>query len=315
MKIKITFIFLYLISLQSIKSQESEELLSSRINLSIVMPQNEEKINAANFAKIKSKIKQIISKNGVASTGYYSDFLIYPSIEIYDEETIDAGLQPIHIISGDFTLFVKQASTNKEFGSVSINFKGSGSNKYKAIKNGISKINTNRREYETFLKKVKSKIVTHYQNNCSLYISEANKYNASKKYDQALVQLLSIPAGITNCNSKINSRIIQYYKNYTNSVCEQKLLRANGYYSEKQYSKAIISLQSISPESKCKTNAFSLMKKIEKNINNKQKQELDIAKKIYTDKVAMEKSRIAAIKEIALAYYKNQPDTKINIIK
>ncbi|TXD48143.1 MULTISPECIES: hypothetical protein [unclassified Polaribacter] len=123
MKIKTLIILFYCISFGTVKAQDNQELLNSRIVLSIVMPQNEEKISTGNFAKMKSKIKQIISKYDVAATDYYSDFLIYPSIEIYDEETLDAGLQPLTIISGDFTLFIKQASTNNQFGSITVPFK------------------------------------------------------------------------------------------------------------------------------------------------------------------------------------------------
>ena len=137
MKTNFLFSIMCFLSIFNIKSQETNSLLNSRIIISVVMPENEEKISNANFAKIKSKIKQIISKNDVAATDYYADFLVYPSIEIYDEENLDAGLQPISIISGEFTLFVKQFSTNNQFGSITVKFKGSGKDKSEAIKNGI----------------------------------------------------------------------------------------------------------------------------------------------------------------------------------
>jgi hypothetical protein len=315
MKIKALFVILYCIAIGSVKSQDNQELLNSRIVLSIVMPQNEEKINTSNFAKIKSKVKQIISKNDVAATDYYSDFLIYPSIEIYDEESLDAGLQPMTIINGDFTLFVKQASTNNQFGSITVKFKGSGNSKTKAIRNGISNLKSNDKNFQVFLKNVKSKVITYYQNNCDLYTSEADKFNDSKQYEQALLKLLAIPAGVTNCNSKINARIVQYYKNYSNSICDKKIMIANGHYSEKNFSKTLEILRTINPESKCKNAALSLIKKIESKLDKADKDALDFTKKIYNDKIAMEKARIASIKEIALAYYKNQPDTNIHVIR
>jgi hypothetical protein len=315
MKIKALLVILYCLSIGNVKSQDNQELLNSRIVLSIVMPQNEEKIDTSNFTKIKSKIKQIISKNDVTATDYYSDFLIYPSIEIYDEENLDAGLQPITIINGDFTLFVKQASTNNQFGSITVNFKGSGNSKTKAIRNGISNIKSNDKNFQEFLKNVKSKVITFYQNNCDLYISEADKLNASKQYEKALLKLLAIPAGVTNCNSKINARIVQYYKNYSNSICDKKIMIANGYYSENNFSKTLEILRTINPESKCKNSALSLITKVESKLDKAEKDALDFTKKIYNDKIAMEKARIASIKEIALAYYKNQPDTNIHIIR
>lgn len=315
MKTNIIFSILCFLSIFSIKSQESNSLLNSRIIISVVMPENEEKISNDNFAKIKSKIKQIISKNDVAATDYYADFLIYPSIEIYDEENLDAGLQPISIISGDFTLFVKQFSTNNQFGSITLKFKGSGKDKSEAIKNGILKINSNNKNFQTFLDSVKSKIISYYQNNCSLIITEADKLNASNLYEKAIVQLISIPAGVSKCDLEINRKIVQYYKNYSNSVCEKNMMIANGYFSEQNFSKTLEVLRTINPESKCKNNALSLMKKIETKIDAQEKEIFDLTIKTYNDQVELEKMRINSIKEIAIAYYKNQPETKIHVIK
>ncbi|WP_146104893.1 hypothetical protein [Polaribacter gangjinensis] len=315
MKTNFLFSIMCFLSIFNIKSQETNSLLNSRIIISVVMPENEEKISNANFAKIKSKIKQIISKNDVAATDYYADFLVYPSIEIYDEENLDAGLQPISIISGEFTLFVKQFSTNNQFGSITVKFKGSGKDKSEAIKNGILKINSNNKDFQIFLNSVKSKIINYYQNNCSLIIAEADKLNASNLYEKAIIQLISIPSGISKCDLEINRKIVQYYKNYSNAVCEKNMMIANGYFSEQNFSKTLEVLRTINPESKCKNNALSLMKKIESKIDAKEKEIFDLMMKVYNDQVALEKMKINSIKEIAMAYYQNQPETKINIIK
>jgi hypothetical protein len=95
--------------------KKTDNILNSRITFSVIMPENEEQLNTRNFAKIKSKIKQIISKSDIGATDYYSDFLIYPVVDIFDEDVLDAALQPVNIISGDLNLFVKQGSTNKQF--------------------------------------------------------------------------------------------------------------------------------------------------------------------------------------------------------
>lgn len=315
MKIKIIVSFLYVLLIGKVKSQENDALLNSRIVLSVVMPQNEEKISNANFAKIKSKLKQIISKNDVAATDYFTDFLLYPSIEIYDEETIDAGLQPISIISGDLTLFVKQLSSNNQFGSTTVKFKGSGNNKSEAIKNGILKINTNHKNFQSFLANTKSKIIKYYQDNCRLLISEAEKLNASNQYEKAIVQLMAIPSGVTRCDIDINRKIIQYYKNYSDNACEKSMVIANGYYTEKNFSKTLEILRSIDPESKCKGASLSLMKKIETKIDIEDKKVFDFTMKTYNDQQEMEKLRINSIKEIAISHYKNLPNPQINIIR
>lgn len=314
MKIKaLILICLSLLSLQSKAQNNNDDVLNSRIVLSVVMPQNEEKISSSNFAKIKSKIKQIISKNDVAATGYYSDFVIYPSIEIYDEETVDAGLSPVTIIKGDFSLFVKQVSTNNLFGSMTIGFKGAGSSKKKAIKNGIYKLNSNHPEFQKYLTSIKGKVVDYYQKNCANLISEADKYNRSNKQELALTTLLAIPAGVTSCNSKVKARVMQYYRSYSNKVCEQKMQSAKGYVTEKEFSKALDILRSIDPNSKCRNTSLSLMRNMKSSIDKADKRAYDMTMKMYTDQVDLEKSKIQAIKEISTTYYKNQPDRNTNI--
>ena len=56
------------------------------------------------------------------------------------------------------------------------------------------------------------------------------------------------------------------------------------------------------------------MKKIESKIDAKEKEIFDLMMKVYNDQVALEKMKINSIKEIAMAYYQNQPETKINIM-
>ncbi|TXD52846.1 MULTISPECIES: hypothetical protein [unclassified Polaribacter] len=126
---------------------------------------------------------------------------------------------------------------------------------------------------------------------------------------------MAIPAGVTSCNTQINARIVQYYTNYSNSICDQKIITANGYFSEKEYAKSLEILRTVNPESKCKSASLSLMKKIEEKIEKADKQLLEITKKIYSDQVAIKKARLKNIKDITLAYYKNQPDTNIHIIR
>ena len=109
--------------------------------------------------------------------------------------------------------------------------------------------------------------------------------------------------------------IVQYYKNYSNAVCEKNMMVANGYFSEQNFSKTLEVLRTINPESKCKNNALSLMKKIESKIATKEKQLYDLTIKAYNDEVELEKLRINSIKEIAMAYSKNIPEPKITIIK
>ena len=293
----------------------NNELLNSRIILAVVMPQNEEKIIQSNFSKIRSKITQMIANSGVGATDGYSNFYIYPGLEIYEEDVLDAGLQPQTIISGSLTFYIKQAYNNKLFGSYSVDFKGVGNSKSKAVRNGISKIKSNHPKFSSFISNVKSKIVTYYQNNCNVLVTEADKLARSNQYEKALVKLLAIPSGITSCDKNINSKVINVYKKYTNANCKSQMLAANSYYTSGDYTSTLQILRNVDPESVCKNESLSLMRKIESKINANDREAYKLTLKMYNDEISLKKMRIQAVKDIATSYYKNQPDNNLYIVK
>ncbi len=51
------------------------------------------------------------------------------------------------------------------------------------------------------------------------------------------------------------------------------------------------------------------MKNAESKIDVEEKKQWDLKMKVYDDKVALEKQRINAVKDIAVAYYKSKPTT------
>lgn len=68
-------------------------------------------------------------------------------------------------------------------------------------------------------------------------------------------------------------------------------------------------LSQIDPSAICFNESQSLMKNAESKIDVEEKKQWDLKMKVYDDKVALEKQRINAVKDIAVAYYKSKPTT------
>ena len=87
-----------------------------KIALHVVLPEeyspNFENLGMNELKKIKSKIVSITSRNGVAGVGL-GDFVIYPVLNIYDEEILEGGLERQTIIRADFSLFIHRLVMGK----------------------------------------------------------------------------------------------------------------------------------------------------------------------------------------------------------
>ena len=77
------------------------------------------------------------------------------------------------------------------------------------------------------------------------------------------------------------------------------------------YDIALDILAKIDPSSNCYSEQQTLMKSIESKVSTEAKRQWDFQMKQYNDAVSLEKQRINAIKEIAVAYYTSQPTTVV----
>ena len=54
-----------------------------KIALSVVMPENVENLDVAQLSKLETRISLIVTKYGLAASGYNSNFVIYPKIKAF----------------------------------------------------------------------------------------------------------------------------------------------------------------------------------------------------------------------------------------
>ena len=103
----LTLILAFIISGSFLFAQNSDDI--GKISLHVVMPEeyspNFEKLSINELKKIKSKITSITSRNGVSGSGM-GNFVIYPVLNIYDEDLIETGLEPQTIVRAEFSLFI-----------------------------------------------------------------------------------------------------------------------------------------------------------------------------------------------------------------
>jgi hypothetical protein len=147
-------------------------------------------------------------------------------------------------------------------------------------------------------------------------------YNIFKeKQCNNLLALANLEFEKNNLNEGIDiiGKIDPSAKCYTNAqslikknqekLCKQFLLKSKTAIASKDYYNASNFLIQINPETSCYNEAQDILKEISSKITEAEKREWDLKQKQYKDNIDLEKRRINAVKDIAVAYYKSKPKT------
>lgn len=279
-----------------------------KISLAVVMPNNSDNLSSSILSKIESKIHKLVTYSGLSGSGYNNNFVIYPKFEIYDESIVE-GMRNLVVVETEFNLFVKQVDNNMMFSTYSKSIKGSGYTREQAIKEAISKIPTRETKVQSFIMEAKKKIINYYVQYCDQINSKADAFIQKQEFDQAIGLLMSVPEEVTECYEKIQEKSITAYLAYQKQYCSEQLQIAKVSFENNNFNSALSYLGQVDPSSPCNDEAQKLMVEIGKKVDEKKKEEWDLMMKKYNDEVALEKSRINAVKEIAKAYYSSQPKT------
>lgn len=303
---KILTLLIIFSSTLTTNAQLSSDL--GKIALSIVMPDNVEGMNASQLSKLQTKITQIVATTGLAASGYNNNFVIYPKFAIYESSVVESGIQDITIITCELTLFIKQVDNNVIFSTISKPLKGNGKSKNIAITNALSKININESDYKLFIESGKDKIIQYYESKCQDIITKSESLVKMQDYEQALGLLMSVPEEVS-CYNKVQEKSIQAFKAYQNHNCSRQIQEAKTSLAANNYNATLETLSQIDPAATCFNESQTLIKIAESKIDAEEKKQWNLRMKVYDDNVALQKQRINAIKDVAVAYYKSRPTT------
>jgi hypothetical protein len=265
------------------------------LTLGVVVPAPSEEFNQGQIQKVASKITQIINNSNEVTVGYTNDIVVYPVVSVIETGVVEGGLQNITVATLDFSLFVKQISTNLVYNTFSKKIKGSGNNKVQAISNAFSQIKTNDEAYKQFIIASKAKILKYYAENCKAIIQKAENLSAKQDYEQSISLFQSIPNASATCYNEAQKRSLVVYNKYQTVLCSKNITKAKGAIATNNYEDALAALEVIDPASSCFPEVKKLMAQISSKVERKEQQEADL-----------EKQRINAVKEIAKAYYSNR---------
>lgn len=289
-------------------------LLASHISMSaqsdciipmmVLVPEQAEAIPATAQNTLESKLRQMVTQNGMEGGAKFSNFCIVVNASEGSKEVL-SGTRPLVALTVDLELFIGNNYTGEKFASTSVTINGAGRNEAKAYSAAFAGIGSNNAQIQAFLKDAKQKVNAYYETQVPNIISQAKGFAIRHEYEEALCLLSSVP---TCCSkySLVEKCMLDIFQKYVDFDCAVKVNKARAIWIASQNKEGAILagayLASIDPASSCWDDALALAEQIRARIGD----DWEFAKELQRDAVDLEKARIEAMRAIGVAYGENQ---------
>ena len=274
------------------------------VPMMVLVPEQVEELAPMAETKLESKIRQVVTKNGMDGGARFSNFCIVAKL-VEGEKEVTSGLRPLVTLITELELFVGNNYTGEKFASTSILLKGAGRNESKAYTAAFGGINAGNSELQKFLSVAKRKINEYYATQIPAIIRQAKSYSIRREYEEALCLLTSIPT-CADDYGLVEQCMLEIYQEYVNFDCSLKVNKARAIWianqNEEGANQAGAYLSAIDPFSSCWEDALELAEQIRARIGDK----WEFAKELQREAIAIEKIRIEAIRAIGIAFGENQ---------
>lgn len=275
------------------------------ISIGVVVPEQQDEIKSDAFRLLATRMKAIAASNGISSD-LNGTFVMYPVVNITDDQLVEGGLKNFRLVELELSLFIRQLSTGAEFGTCSKALKGNGRSLTEAVRNAFAGINPKENTYANFITQAKAQITSYFTSNRTTLLEKAKSMATMQQYEEALALLMTYPQTLPGAD-EVNRAAITIYKSYQNSICSQLLSEARSAVAVQDYAAAASTLAQIDSESDCHEEAVRLSKQIGNEIKAQQSAEKELILKTMQQEHDLEVRRINAIKAIATSYFQHQP--------
>lgn len=172
----------------------------------------------ANKEFLQNKLTNLAANAGFSSYGNNA-FFITPSITINDTQVAEGGMKNIYVTTGELFLNVQEGDSGTVFASTSYSFKGSGTSKEAALKNGLQKISYG--NLKPFFDEARTGILNYYTAMQDKIFANADMLCQNREYDAAIACLLSIPEELLKLYQKAYAKACEIYRERDAYVAEQ----------------------------------------------------------------------------------------------
>lgn len=263
--------------------------------------------------RIENQLMRAVSAYGVSADPYYGQFFISGRFD-HALDDIVPGPPSRHVLKTTFTIYVGDAINRQVYASTSFDLKGVGNSQERAYISALSSISNHTYQLAGVIEEAKAKIIDYYNNNYQSYLSKARLAMQQRNYDEALYYATSIPECCVGYREACGV-IMQVYQSNVDYDGDMLLAQARAAWAanpdEDGAREAWSFLSRIDPSASCYGAAMSLGNQIQKVV--KENWDFEYKEK-YRNEIDLERRRIAAARDVAVAYAKNQPRVITNFV-
>lgn len=305
---KIIILLIAFISIQ-IKAQEK---LGTLTLTPVVFDENSahEQVSPRVKNLLKNKMRRIASKYGFSSGVVQDRHIMFPDIQVISKNVIPSA-PPRVSMEIELTFYIADYDTRTIYTSESFEIIGVGINETKAYYNALRKINANNKKFKAFMERGKQKIIDYYNTHCDLILKQAQTKARIGQEQLALSMLTRIPSDCTVCYNKAMDKSIEIYKSLEDKLCKQNLAKAQSIWTtDPSYRGARRTepyLSRILPGSTCYNEAKSLLIKMQKHIQAREKRNWEYRLHREKNDYELRKMQLKLSYEVAIENAKNKP--------
>lgn len=299
--------------------------------LSIRVQQPErENLTAPSCRLLQTKMTQVLTQNGIVNDIPSNRFVMTAKANVLNKDVI-AGSPSRVSEQIELTFIIGDVIDNIKYGSYALILTGIGLNDQQAIQMAVKSVKNNDPGLLAFIEQAKSRIVQYYRDNESKILRQADVLTTEEKYDEAIYLLSMVPDASAECYEHCLERMQQIMVLKIDSAGASLLSKAKAVWAKSPNAsgaRAVYPLVSaISPQARCYKEVSPFLKQITAKLEADEKREWEFKVKQYEDERAREqrdfeasqarevreasirRQEIAAARDIAIEYAKNQPQT------
>jgi len=193
------------------------------------------------------------------------------------------------------------------------NCSGTGTDKEQAITSALNTVKSTDTAISGSASQAQFKQTELFKKQCTALLDRATVSVSAGAFEEAAAVALSIPQSAGDCYTRGNRLADSVNKIVSVRECQRIILEAEASAASKEYVDALWKLASVDPLSKCFSDAQKMMKEYGKKLDAADKQKWEQERVLRAEQQKYEDKRLAAVVEMAKAYYKSK-QAQYNII-
>ena len=274
-------------------------MANAQINITAYMPDDIKNSYPDAAEQLESKLNNILSSNNIKSQIGDSRFILTGNWVTESKDIIGSAPTLIAYVL-NINLYIGDGKEGTKYASETFRVKGVGATEEKAHLAAIRNLQSKSAKMDKLIKSGRDRIMSYYETNQEQLLASANSLIANQDYDEAIYQLCLIPM---ECSYYLRVQS-QLEKACSLRSKRQTEIEQRNYEMEREKNRLEASVEKARIEADAKNYAQEQLTQREKI-----KQSANVASRIVSASERIQSQRIAAARDIAIAYVKNRPKT------